>query len=55
LYKINVYNSTGLLLKTINNATTTRIDMSAWASGAYILEIVDAQKGNGYMQRVIKQ
>ena len=55
LYKINVYNSMGVLLKTINNTTTTRIDMSAWASGAYIIEIVDAKKGNGYMQRVVKQ
>jgi YHYH protein/Secretion system C-terminal sorting domain len=55
LYKINVYNATGVLLKTINDATTTRIDMSGWASGAYVIEIVDAPKGNGYMQRVIKQ
>jgi hypothetical protein len=53
--RINVYNSTGVLLKTINDATTPRIDMSGWPSGAYVIEIVDAKKGNGYMQRVIKQ
>jgi hypothetical protein len=54
-YTINLYNSTGVLIKTIANNTTTHIDMSTLATGTYVIEIIDKKTGNGYMQKVVKQ
>ncbi len=55
VYKINLYNSTGTLVKTMmNNATTTHFRMDDVAAGAYVVEIIDTKTSNGFMQRVIK-
>jgi hypothetical protein len=53
-HKINVYNATGSLRLTTTADKTITIDMSQWASGIYVVEVIDQRTGDGYMQKVVK-
>jgi hypothetical protein len=53
-YRIVIYNASGKIISTSAINGRGKIDMREYASGSYVIEVIDQQSGNGYMRRIIK-
>jgi hypothetical protein len=51
---VNIYNSNGQILQTLEMTEFAKIDMSKQPSGTYIIEVVDPQTQSGFMKKVVK-
>jgi YHYH protein/Secretion system C-terminal sorting domain len=54
LHKVNIYNSSGQILQTLEMTEFVKIDLSKQPSGTYIIEVVDPQTKSGFMKKVVK-
>lgn len=53
-YKIVLYNASGATVLSAQATGKTSLDMSSFAKGNYVVEVIDQEAGNGYMQKVVK-
>jgi hypothetical protein len=53
-YKICLRNAQGTTLYRIETQKDTTLDMTPYEKGKYVIEVIDEEKGEGLMQRIVK-
>jgi hypothetical protein len=53
-YRIHLYDATGTMLQKTTFTGSFALDMKAHACGVYVVEVIDEETGNGYLQKILK-